>query len=72
MPLLFADLQVLSEFDIYAVVGANKSLQLVDVRVSLEGSDALVIRFEGKRGTPIVCGICIRRAPKPAGKYVHI
>ena len=58
----------MSEFDIYAIVGANKPLQVVDVRVYVEGIDAITIRFEGKSGTPTVCGICVRRAPKLTGK----
>ncbi|XP_068656852.1 kinesin-like protein KIN-14R isoform X2 [Aristolochia californica] len=56
--------KVLSEFDIYGVVGANKPLQLVDARVSILENQEMMIRFEGIRGSPVVCGICIRKAPK--------
>ncbi|XP_062100705.1 kinesin-like protein KIN-14R isoform X2 [Humulus lupulus] len=55
--------KVLSDFDIYAVVGANKPLQLVDLRVSVKEDRTLVIRFEGVIGSPAVSGIGIRIAP---------
>jgi len=53
--------QVLSDFDVYSVVGANKPLQLVDVRVSMKEDGVIVIRFEGVIGSPVVSGkfICI-------------
>ncbi|TKY69978.1 Kinesin-4 protein [Spatholobus suberectus] len=56
--------QVLSELDIYAVVGANKPLQLVDSRVSVKDDGLILIRFESITGSPVVSGICIRRATK--------
>ncbi|KAG6702646.1 hypothetical protein I3842_07G046100 [Carya illinoinensis] len=56
--------KVLSELDIFSVVGANKPLQLVDLRVSMKEDGAIVIRFEGVNGSPVVSGICIRKAPK--------
>lgn len=49
------------------MVGANKPLQLVDLRVSVKNNEAIVIRFEGIIGSPLVSGICIRRAPKLQG-----
>ncbi|XP_072988679.1 kinesin-like protein KIN-14E [Typha latifolia] len=55
--------KILSELDIYAVVGANKPLQLVDVRVTVMDNGIVVLNFEGVRGTPTVCGICVRKAP---------
>ncbi|GLT46908.1 hypothetical protein SLA2020_206350 [Shorea laevis] len=55
--------KVLSDFDIFSVVGANKPLQVVDSRVSVKEDGIIVIRFEGVSGSPMVCGICIRRAP---------
>ncbi|CAJ1931207.1 unnamed protein product [Sphenostylis stenocarpa] len=58
------DEKVLSELDIYAVVGANKPLQLVDSRVSVKDDGLILIRFEGIFGSPVVNGICIRRATK--------
>ncbi|XVF64919.1 hypothetical protein PTKIN_Ptkin09bG0205200 [Pterospermum kingtungense] len=54
--------QVLSELDIYSIVGANKPLQVVDIRVSVEEDRVIVIRFEGVCGSPIVNGICIKQA----------
>lgn len=56
------ELQILSGFDIYAVVGANKPLQLVDIRVSVVHNESVLIRFEGLCGSPTVSGICIRKA----------
>ncbi|KAM3283226.1 kinesin-like protein KIN-14R [Capsicum chacoense] len=58
------DEKVLSDFDIFSVVGANKPLQLVDSRVSIKENGILVIKFEGIIGSPVVSGICIRKAPK--------
>ncbi|XP_042393558.1 kinesin-like protein KIN-14E isoform X2 [Zingiber officinale] len=55
--------KILSSFDIYAIVGANKPLQLVDIRVSVLHNQGVLIRFEGLRGSPTVSGICIRKAP---------
>ncbi|XP_043711877.1 kinesin-like protein KIN-14R isoform X3 [Telopea speciosissima] len=56
--------KVLSELDIYSIVGSNRPLQLVDAKVSVGEDAAIVIRFEGVHGSPLVSGICIRRAPK--------
>ncbi|KAG5007753.1 hypothetical protein JHK85_026295 [Glycine max] len=58
---------VLSELDIYAVVGANKPLQMVDLRVSVKDDGVILIRFESISGSPVVSGICIRRATKAPG-----
>ncbi|KAL4569257.1 hypothetical protein LXL04_024893 [Taraxacum kok-saghyz] len=58
------DEKVLSDFDIFSVVGANKPLQLIDLQVSVKNNEEIVIRFEGINGRPLVSGICIRRAPK--------
>ncbi|MQL76669.1 hypothetical protein Taro_009071 [Colocasia esculenta] len=54
--------KVLSEIDIYAVVGANKSLQIVDVGVTVSENGVICIKFEGVHGSPSVSGICIRKA----------
>ncbi|XP_050207091.1 kinesin-like protein KIN-14R isoform X2 [Mercurialis annua] len=54
--------KVLSEFDIFSVVGANKPLQLVDSRVSVKENGTVLIKFEGIIGSPVVSGICIRKA----------
>lgn len=62
--------QVLTEFDIFAIVGANKPLQLVESRVSVREDGVLVIRFEGIIGSPVVSGICIRKARKLSGNIV--
>lgn len=59
--------QVLSEFDIFSVVGANKPLQLVDLRVSVKDDRAISVRFEGVIGSPIISGIGIRRASNVSG-----
>ncbi|GAA0168157.1 microtubule binding motor protein [Lithospermum erythrorhizon] len=56
------DEKVLSDFDVYSIVGANRSLQLVDSRVFIKDDGVLLLKFEGVIGSPIVSGICIRRA----------
>ncbi|XP_042493204.1 kinesin-like protein KIN-14R [Macadamia integrifolia] len=56
--------KVLSELDIYSIIGANKPLQLIDAKVSVGEDGAITIRFEEVQGSPLVSGICIRRAPK--------
>lgn len=56
-------MQILSDFDIFSIVGSNKPLQLVDARVSIKDDGLLVLRFEGILGSPVVSGICVRRAP---------
>ncbi|KAG7971959.1 hypothetical protein I3843_07G160600 [Carya illinoinensis] len=64
--------KVLSELDIYSLVGANRALQTVDVRVFVGEDGTIVIRFEGVNGNPIVSGICIKRAAKlPASQVKH-
>ncbi|KAL3527570.1 hypothetical protein ACH5RR_012226 [Cinchona calisaya] len=68
------DEKVLSDFDIFSIVGANKPLQLVDAKVSIREDGPLVIRFEGINGSPVVSGICIRRktnqGPRVKGEYL--
>ncbi|KAL2905874.1 Kinesin-like protein KIN-14R [Bienertia sinuspersici] len=63
---------VLSDFDIFAVAGANKPLQLVESRVLVKEDGMIQIRFEGVHGCPLVSGICIRRAPKLADPQVTL
>ncbi|KAG2555286.1 hypothetical protein PVAP13_9KG561500 [Panicum virgatum] len=60
---LVQDEKVLSQFDVYAVVGGNRPLQVRDIRVTVEMNGALMVNFKGVRGSPMVCGICIRKAP---------
>ncbi|CAI9116115.1 OLC1v1017184C1 [Oldenlandia corymbosa var. corymbosa] len=61
---LVQDKKVLSELDIYSIVGANKPLRLEDVRVTVTANGLLSIRFQGLCGSPIVSGICIKEEPK--------
>ncbi|GER34517.1 kinesin-4 [Striga asiatica] len=56
-------MRILSDFDIFSIVGSNKPLQLVDARVSVKEDGIVVLKFEGIVGSPVVSGICIRRAP---------
>lgn len=58
---------MVSELDIYSLVGANRPLQVADVRVTVERDGLLSIRFEGVNGSPIVSGICIKEATKLPG-----
>lgn len=60
--------QILSQFDVYAVVGGNRPLQVRDIRVTVEMNGAIMVNFRGVRGSPMVCGICIRKAPLLTGK----
>lgn len=60
---------MLSELDIYSIVRANKPLQLVDVRVSVTKDGMITVSFEGVHGSPVINGICIRRAPPLAGIF---
>ncbi|KAK9713187.1 hypothetical protein RND81_06G009900 [Saponaria officinalis] len=67
---IIQDEKVLSDFDIFAVVGANKPLCLVDYRASVKDDGLIHIRFEGLLGSAVISGICIRRAPKLADSQV--
>ncbi|CAK9156008.1 unnamed protein product [Ilex paraguariensis] len=64
------DEKVLSDFDIFSIVGANKPLQLLYSRISVKDDGMAVIRFEGVNGSPLVSGICIRKAPKLSAPQV--
>lgn len=66
---IFIDIiwQVLSELDIFAVVGANKPLQLINSGVSVKDDGVILIRFESINGSPMVSGICIRKAKEVSG-----
>lgn len=68
----FGLLQVLCNFDIFSIVGANKPLQLVDTVVSVREEGVLVIRFEGVNGSPAVSGIGIRKATRTSGNLMLI
>ncbi|KAK3231093.1 hypothetical protein Dsin_002974 [Dipteronia sinensis] len=64
--------QVLSEVDIYSIVGANKPLQVVDVKVSVGKDETILIRFDGICGSPIINGICIKHATNlPESQLEH-
>ncbi|KAJ1299133.1 hypothetical protein BS78_01G508300 [Paspalum vaginatum] len=60
---LVQDEKILSQLDVYAVVGGNRPLQVRDIRVTVEMNGAIMINFKGLRGSPMVCGICICKAP---------
>ncbi|PNT78331.1 kinesin-like protein KIN-14E isoform X2 [Brachypodium distachyon] len=63
------DEKILSELDVFAVVGGNRPLQVLDIGATVDSNDAIVINFRGVRGNPMVCGICVRKAPLlPAAK----
>ncbi|XP_040378751.1 kinesin-like protein KIN-14E [Oryza brachyantha] len=53
--------KILSELDVYAVVGGNRPLQVRDIRVTVESDGTIIVNFKGVRGSPMVCGICIRK-----------
>ncbi|KAM0854429.1 hypothetical protein ACQ4PT_050448 [Festuca glaucescens] len=61
--------KILSELDVFAVVGGNRPLQVLDIRATVESNGAIIIDFRGVRGNPMVSGICIRKGPVlPAAK----
>uniref|UniRef100_A0A0E0CU30 Kinesin motor domain-containing protein n=1 Tax=Oryza meridionalis TaxID=40149 RepID=A0A0E0CU30_9ORYZ len=64
------DVLILSELDVYTVVGGNRPLQVRDIRVTVESDGAIVINFKGVRGSPMVCGICIRKTVAIAEQVV--
>ncbi|CAA3007315.1 kinesin KIN-14Q [Olea europaea subsp. europaea] len=55
------DQKVVSCLDIYARVGSNNPLVISDLKTCINGDEGLLIRFEGVIGSPIVCGISIRK-----------
>jgi kinesin family protein C2/C3 len=54
--------KILSELDIYARVGSNTPLVLMDAPAHVLDGGTLTLRFEAVTGSPIVCAICIRKA----------
>ncbi|KAL9160716.1 hypothetical protein ABFS82_08G218700 [Erythranthe guttata] len=64
------DEKILSDFDIFSIVGSEKPLQLVGVRVAVKDDGILVLKFEGIHGHPVVSGICVRRAPKTSASQL--
>ncbi|KAJ4784156.1 Kinesin-like protein [Rhynchospora pubera] len=54
--------KIVSGLDIFRIVGANRALQIVDIRASVVQNEALLINFQALRGSPIICGIAIRKA----------
>ncbi|XP_047323551.1 kinesin-like protein KIN-14R [Impatiens glandulifera] len=66
------DEKVLSDFDIYSIVGANKPLQVVNSRISVKEDASILIRFEGVTGSPLVSGICVRRASAPQVRHEYL
>ncbi|KAM3262974.1 hypothetical protein ACQJBY_053246 [Aegilops geniculata] len=62
--------KILSELDVFKVVGGNRPLQVLDIRAFVGSNAAIAIDFKGVRGNPMVCGICIRKSPAtPAAKF---
>ncbi|KAK9085934.1 hypothetical protein Sjap_026345 [Stephania japonica] len=53
--------KVISDLDVYAQVGSHKPLILPDLKAFVNGKNGLSIRFEGVIGSPIVCGISVKR-----------
>ncbi|XP_078154287.1 kinesin-like protein KIN-14E isoform X1 [Carex rostrata] len=54
--------KIVSGLDIYKIVGANRALQIVDIRASVVLNEPLVINFQSLTGSPIICGIAVRKA----------
>ncbi|KAK8527615.1 hypothetical protein V6N12_054821 [Hibiscus sabdariffa] len=53
--------KVVTSLDIFGQVGANKPLIISNIRTFVDSGGGLLIRFEGLIGSPIVCGITIRK-----------
>lgn len=51
----------MTSLDIYGQVGANKPLVISNIRTFVDSDEGLLIRFEGLMGSPIVCGITVRK-----------
>uniref|UniRef100_A0ACD5WJT7 Uncharacterized protein n=1 Tax=Avena sativa TaxID=4498 RepID=A0ACD5WJT7_AVESA len=61
--------KILSELDVFAIVGGNRPLQVLDIRATVESNGSMTVSFRGVRGNPMVCAICIRKGPLlPAAK----
>ncbi|KAK9269292.1 hypothetical protein L1049_001062 [Liquidambar formosana] len=61
--------KVVSCIDIFARVGANRPLVISDLKTFVDGDEGLSIRVEGVVGSPIVCGISIRKdSPSNSGE----
>ncbi|CAM8907686.1 unnamed protein product [Rhodiola kirilowii] len=65
------DEKVLSEFDIFSIVGSNKPLQIVNLRVSVNDDGIMILRFQGLHGSPLVSGICIKKATNSSAHGAH-
>ncbi|KAH9313775.1 hypothetical protein KI387_022402, partial [Taxus chinensis] len=63
--------KILSELDIYARVGSNTPLILMDARAKITEHGTLTVRFQSVIGSPILCGICIRKAPSLLGSEIE-
>ncbi|XP_031481907.1 kinesin-like protein KIN-14R [Nymphaea colorata] len=64
--------KALAALDVYSCVGANRPLQVVDIRAAVaQHGDAITIRFESVIGSPLLSGICIRRAPKLPASLIN-
>lgn len=69
---ILVSIQVLSDFDIFLVVGANKPLQVIGLRVSVKEDGLIALRFEGVIGSPMVCGICVRKTQNIPGTGICV
>ncbi|CAN6450848.1 unnamed protein product [Victoria cruziana] len=64
--------KAIAALDVYSCVGANRPLQVVDIRADVaQHGDAMTIRFESVIGSPLLSGICIRRAPKLPASHIN-
>ncbi|XP_073142323.1 kinesin-like protein KIN-14Q [Henckelia pumila] len=53
--------KVISSLDVYANVCGNKALVISDLKTYVDTDKVLSIRSEGVNGSPIICGISIRK-----------
>ncbi|KAK3015276.1 hypothetical protein RJ639_005696 [Escallonia herrerae] len=64
--------KVVSCLDIYACVGANRPLVISELKGYVSGDEGLSIKFEGVTGSPIVCGISIRKDPSASFRELKL
>ncbi|KAL8144863.1 hypothetical protein AgCh_003179 [Apium graveolens] len=58
--------------DIFARVGANRPLVIPELKTFVKGDEGLTIRFEGIIGSPILCGISIRKSSSASNEEVEL
>jgi hypothetical protein len=61
----------MSTLDVYSRVGSNTPLILANVKAKVKDK-GLVISFRGIVGSPIICGICVRKSNSQGNVYIQL